>query len=180
MDQSLSGGSSTANTAIDPKDLPAGFTLQDPHQPGGNTTSHNTAAASASVQQQQQQQQKQSILEQVMEPDALARLRRIQLVKPQKASMLENAIIQLATTNKLTEPISDGKFIEMLERQLAQEHRQNSSNRNDSNMNDNDNSNDTAVSSSAKHISSNSGISIRRKKYAMDSDDDDDNDDDLL
>ena len=122
------------------------------------------------------QQQKQSILEQVMEPDALARLRRIQLVKPQKATMLENAIIQLATTNKLTEPITDGKFVEMLERQLAQEHRRNDT------INDNNDSTTTTGLSSSSHInsSSSSGISIRRKKYAIDSDDDDDNDDDLL
>ena len=121
------------------------------------------------------QQQKQSILEQVMEPDALARLRRIQLVKPQKATMLENAILQLATTNKLTEPITDGKFVEMLERQLAQEHRRNDT------INDNNDTTTTGLSSSS-HInsSSSSGISIRRKKYAIDSDDDDDNDDDLL
>ena len=181
MDQSLSGGSSTANTAIDPKDLPAGFTLQDPH--GRNNTNSAGAGTNASM---QQQQQKQNILEQVMEPDALARLRRIQLVKPQKATMLENAIIQLATTNKLTEPISDGKFIEMLERQAAQDSRHNHNMRNNANTNDHnnnhpDNATTTALSSSSnKIINSSSGISIRRKKYAIDSDDDDDNDDDLL
>ena len=177
MDQSLSR-SSTTTTAIDPNDLPAGFSLQDPNNHGGNSTSNNnnntnSAAANASA----MQQQKQSILEQVMEPDALARLRRIQLVKPQKATMLENAIIQLATTNKLTEPITDGKFVEMLERQLAQEHR-----RNDTINDNNDTTTTTTGLSSSSHInsSSSSGISIRRKKYAIDSEDDDDNDDDLL
>ncbi len=177
MDQSLSGASAI-NTAIDPKDLPAGFTLQDPHGGGSNNTNAAGAGTNASM---QQQQQKQSILEQVMEPDALARLRRIQLVKPQKATMLENAIIQLATTNKLTEPISDGKFIEMLERQAAQESRNNHNMRNNATMNDNNNHDNatTALSSSSNPINSSSGISIRRKKYAIDSDDDD-NDDDLL
>ena len=181
MDQSLSGASAM-NTAIDPKDLPAGFTLQDPH--GSNNTNSAGAGTNASM---QQQQQKQNILEQVMEPDALARLRRIQLVKPQKATMLENAIIQLATTNKLTEPISDGKFIEMLERQAAQDSRHNHNMRNNANTNDHnynhpDNATTTALSSSSSNpiINSSSGISIRRKKYAIDSDDDDDNDDDLL
>ena len=178
MDQSsLLGGSTTTNTAIDPNDLPAGFTLQDPHHNGGNTNiSNGSTATNASM--QQQQQQKQSMLEQVMEPDALARLRRIQLVKPQKATMLENAILQLATTNKLSEPISDGKFVEMLERQIAQEHRRSA---HASTRNDNDDTTATLSStSSASNINSSSGISIRRKKYAIDSDDDDENDDDLL
>jgi programmed cell death protein 5 len=176
MDQSLLGGSSTTNTAIGPNDLPAGFTLQDPHQHSNGGNANNNSAATNASMQQQQQQQKQSILEQVMEPDALARLRRIQLVKPQKATMLENAIIQLATTNKLTEPISDGKFVEMLERQLAQEHRRSDA----SAMNDNQDTTTATLSSSSSNINRSSGISIRRKKYAIDSDDDDDNDDDLL
>jgi programmed cell death protein 5 len=174
MDQSLTS-TSGSHTPIDPNDLPAGFTLQDPH--GGNA--HNNSALQQ--QQLQQQQQKQSILEQVMEPDALARLRRIQLVKPQKAAMLENAILQLATTNQLTEPLSDGKFVEMLERQIALEHRRNHHN-NAANKNGNDDTTATTEmsSSSNNNINSSSGISIRRKKYAIDSDDDDDNDDDLL
>jgi programmed cell death protein 5 len=167
-----------ASTGLDPTDLPAGVTLQDPHGGNHNLSSNgnsapNSNATATQQQQQQQQQQKQSILEQVMEPDALARLRRIQMVKPQRAKMLENAMIQLASSNQLTEPISDGKFVEMLERQVAQENRNNAK-RNDANNVTND------TSSSLEHINSSSGISIQRKKYAMDSDDDDDNDDDLL
>jgi programmed cell death protein 5 len=151
-----------SNTAIDPQDLPAGFTLQDPHSNSNNNSNTNAGAAV-------QQQQRQSILEQVMEPDALARLRRIQLVKPKKAQMLENAIIQLATSNTLTAPISDGKFVEMLERQLAQDHHKMSASASDNNSNDTTSSKKSGM------------ISIQRKKYAMDSDDDDDdNDDDLL
>jgi programmed cell death protein 5 len=145
---------------LDPSDLPEGFTTV----PGaaGSPLNHSgsgggTGAASAGSRQQQQADadaQKQAILEQALTPDALARLRRIKLVKMEKAVHLENVIASMALSGKLPGQINEGKLIEMLER----------------------GSRGAAASSAASERT----IRIERKKYALDSDDDDDNDDDLM
>jgi len=127
---------------IDPSELPAGFTT------GGSI---DPKQQEQQMKQQQMEEQKQSILTQVMTPEALARLRRIKLVKPQKATQVENALVSMAMSNKLPGRITEAKLIEMLERNSQKE---------------------SAASSGS--------ISIQRKRYAMDSDDEDDNDDDLL
>lgn len=123
-----------------PSDIPEGFSAADPH--GGGSEQHQK--------QQQMEQQKQAILEQALTPDALARLRRIKLVKADKVAKLENAIASMAASGKLPGPINEGKLIEMLERGSAKEQN-----------------------------AADARISIQRKRYAFDSDDDDDNDDDL-
>ena len=121
---------------------PKAFTATDPHGSG---------VADPKLQQKQQaEEQKQAILEQALTPDALARLRRIKLVKAEKAAKVENAIAAMAMSGKLPGRINEGKLIEMLERGNASASKQN----------------DTQ-------------ISIQRKIYDLDSDDDDDNDDDL-
>ena len=126
---------------LQPGDIPEGFTATDPHGGGANPKQQ---------QKQQAEEQKQAILEQALDPDALARLRRIKLVKPEKAGKVENAIAAMAMSGKLPGLINEGKLIEMLERGNAS-----ASNKADTQ------------------------ISIQRKRYAMDSDEDDDNDDDL-
>ena len=123
---------------VDPQDLPAGFTMQNPH---------GSAVAEGAPQQQP--------MEQFMEPDALTRLRRIQLVNPDKAKRVEQAILQLARSGQLQGRISDGKLVELLERSVASAQR-------------------AGAGSSAR------SISIQRKKYSGMDSDDDDNDDDLL
>jgi programmed cell death protein 5 len=125
---------------LDPSELPQGFTATDPN----STTGPQNAATS-------QDQQREGILEQALTPEALTRLRRIKLVKAEKAIKVENAIVAMALSGKLPDRINEGKLIEMLERGNARQ------------------------SSSAAANS----ISIQRKKYALDSDDEDDNDDDL-
>ena len=96
---------------------------------------------------------KQMILEQACTQEALARLGRIKLVKPDKAASVENMIVSLAVQGKLPGKINEGKLIEILER---------------GNM------------KKAGASDSGSKISIQRKRYAFDSDDDDDDDEDLL
>ena len=140
---------------LDPSDLPEGFTTV----PGAAGSPLKSGSGGGAGGQQQQQQaeadaQKQAILEQVLTPDALARLRRIKLVKMEKAVHLENVIAGMALSGKLPGQINEGKLIEMLER----------------------GSRSAAASSAASERT----IRIERKKYAFDSDDDDDNDDDLL
>lgn len=91
-------------TQLDASELPEGFTMADP----------GPAQPQQQQKQQQQQEQKQAILEQALTQDALARLRRIKLVK--NVDALENGIVSMAMTGKLPGPITEGKLIEMLER----------------------------------------------------------------
>jgi programmed cell death protein 5 len=131
---------------ISPNDMPEGFSTHDPTGAGKSQQGGGKGGGS----QQQQQEQKDAILQQALTPEALARLRRIKLVKPPKAAQLENALVNMAVNGKLPGRVSEAKLIEMLERKLA------------------------------GSAASDSGIRIQRKKYAFDSDDEDDNDDDLM
>jgi programmed cell death protein 5 len=135
-------------SSINPNDMPAGFSSVDPT--GAANASQQGGKGGAS--QQQQTEQKEAILQQALTPEALARLRRIKLVKPPKAAQLENALVNMAVNGKLPGRVSEAKLIEMLERGIK------------------------GSAGSAE----NSGIRIQRKKYAFDSDDEDDNDDDLM
>jgi programmed cell death protein 5 len=142
---------------LDPSDLPEGFTTEPSDIAAGRVGGPGGDAAHQQQQRRQQQAeidaQKQAILEQALTADALARLRRIKLVKRDKAAHVENVIAGMAMSGKLPGPINEGKLIEMLERGNRA----------------------SSSSSSAERT-----ISIQRKKYVLDSDDDDDNDDDLL
>ena len=134
------------HATIDPSELPQGFQAAVPSQGG--------AAASGQQQQQQQaaaaEEQRLAILQQALTAEALARLRRIKLVKESNAKQVENGIIAMAMNGKLPARITEAKLIEMLER------------------------------GSAAKAQKQTSISIQRKKYAFDSDDDDDDDEDLM
>ncbi|KAG7343582.1 double-stranded DNA-binding domain containing protein [Nitzschia inconspicua] len=134
---------------VDPNDLPEGFTAVDPNN--ANNPSAQQAAEAENFKKQAIQEQKQMILEQAMDNEALARLGRIKLVKPEKATQVENTIISMAMQNKLPGRISEAKLIEILERSNRQ---------------------------GAAQAHASSSINIQRKSYALDSDDDEDDDDD--
>jgi len=142
----MDGSNISANVTAD--EIPEGFTSADPNRAAGAS---GGPGADSQSKAQAAEAQKQAILEQAMTPEALARLRRIKLVKAEKAAKLEGAIAQMAMNGRLPGPINEGKLIEMLERQGAQEGK-----------------------------AASTRISIQRKKYAFDSDEDDDDDDDLL
>ncbi|EED95275.1 predicted protein [Thalassiosira pseudonana CCMP1335] len=129
-------------------EIPDGFFLADPS--GGPKQPSSTASDQAA----QRDAQRQAVLEQAMTPDALARLRRVKLVKKDRASAVEAMIANMAMQGKLDCKISEGKLIEMLE---------------------------GIHGAQQKKAGGDAGkISIQRKKYNFDSDDEDDNDDDLL
>lgn len=128
---------------LNPQELPDGFTMHDPHQSSSDVGGGN-------AEQQQQKAQVEAMLEQMLTGPALARLRRVRMVRPQQAAIVEKTLIGMAP--RLTERVSEGKLIELLERGNAV---------------------------TKKKTAATSSISIQRKKYAIDSDDDD-NDDDLL
>jgi programmed cell death protein 5 len=129
---------------INPGDVPDGYSTVDPNGP---------SQANAGDQQKQQaiKEQKGMILEQACTQEALARLGRIKLVKPEKVTAVENSIVSMAMQGKLPGKISEAKLIEILER----------------------------GSMTPGGAAPASRISIQRKRY-YDSDDEDDNDDDLL
>ncbi|RDD44117.1 Programmed cell death protein 5 [Trichoplax sp. H2] len=72
---------------------------------------------------QQQEQQvkareaeaKNSILSQILAQDARTRLNSIALVKPEKASMIENMLINMAKTGQLGGKVSEAQLIKLLE-----------------------------------------------------------------
>ena len=112
----MDGSNISANVTAD--EIPEGFTSADPNRAAGAS---GGPGADSQSKAQAAEAQKQAILEQAMTPEALARLRRIKLVKAEKAAKLEGAIAQMAMNGRLPGPINEGKLIEMLERQGAQE-----------------------------------------------------------
>lgn len=141
--------SNVAPADIAPSDLPDGFTLEGPGQAfegsGGRSRATDRTA--------EQDAQRQAILEQVMTPGALARLRRVKIVKKERALAIEVMIANMVMQKKMDSKVTEGKLIEMLEEIVVAQHQK----QGDA-----------------------SKISIQRKKYTFDSDDEDDDDDDLL
>jgi programmed cell death protein 5 len=99
----------------------------------------------------EKEQQRISILDQILDASAGDRLKRLNLVRKDKARSVEDSLIKAAMSGQLRGKVTDTQLITMLE-QL-----------------------DSAAGSGA---SGNKSVSIQRRKYGMDSDDDD-NDDDL-
>jgi programmed cell death protein 5 len=137
---------------IQPDELPDGFTAASSVAGGRN----NNNADSLS---NERELQREALLEAALTPEALERLKRIKLVKAEKASHVESTIVSMFSQGKLSEPINEGKLIEMIERMSA------------------------AGSGSGTGMNScaSGKINIQRKRNTLlDSDDDMDNDDDLF
>lgn len=105
------------STEVSAEEIPEGFTAADPNNPDAAAVAGGGGGASAAAAQAEAAQaQREAILQQALTPDALARLRRIKLVKPDKAKSVENAIASMAMQGKLPGPVNEGKLVEMLER----------------------------------------------------------------
>merc|ERR1719350_2064920 len=62
------------------------------------------------------QEKKRIMLRQLMESDAMERLNRLRLVKPEKAGQVENIIIQRAQSGALQNKMADGDLMKILEK----------------------------------------------------------------
>jgi len=63
---------------------------------------------------EQVEQQKQSLLRQILTPEARQRLNNLKMVKPEFAAQLELQLIQLAQSGRLNIPLSDEQLKELL------------------------------------------------------------------
>jgi programmed cell death protein 5 len=135
---------------IQPDELPDGFTTIS-SVTGGKSSSN------ADSNSKERELQREALLEAALTSEALERLKRIKLVKPEKASRVEATIVSMFTQGKLSEPINDGKLIEIIERMSAV-----------------GSGAGTGVRSGAA-----GRINIQRKRNTL-LDSDDDNDDDLV
>ncbi|KAI0509160.1 double-stranded DNA-binding domain-containing protein [Xylaria bambusicola] len=77
---------------------------------GGASGGHNEAEA----QRQQEAEARQSILNQILHPEAADRLGRIRLVKESRAADIENRLITLARTGQLRQKVTEAQLKELL------------------------------------------------------------------
>ena len=63
---------------------------------------------------QQVEQQKQSLLRQIMTPEARQRMNNLKMIKPEFATQLELQLIQLAQAGRLSIPLTDDQLKELL------------------------------------------------------------------
>ena len=71
-------------------------------------------------QMRQQEEMKHSILSQVMDQQARARLNTLKISKPEKAQMFENMVIKMAQMGQLRGKLGDAQFVSLLESINAQ------------------------------------------------------------
>ena len=86
---------------VDPSSLPEGF------RAAGNPEEE--------ARLQEQEEQKQSILKQILTPEAFERLGRVKLTRREKATQLETQLIQMAMRGELQKQIAEPDLIALLE-----------------------------------------------------------------
>merc|ERR1712043_1078 len=65
---------------------------------------------------EQQEEMRHQILHQVLDQQARARLNTIALTKPDKAAMVENALVQMARSGQIQSKMSEAQFKGLLEK----------------------------------------------------------------
>ncbi|KAK0426645.1 hypothetical protein QR680_009823 [Steinernema hermaphroditum] len=89
--------------------------LQGPGGAGGVGNKQNDAQARQAA-AEQQEEMKNSILSQCLHQDAIVRLSNLAAVKPEKARMVENMIIQMARRGQIAGKMSDTALRQLLDR----------------------------------------------------------------
>ncbi|CAJ1387910.1 unnamed protein product [Effrenium voratum] len=67
-------------------------------------------------QQQEMEERKRIMVRSILEPEALERLSRIGLVKPEKKDQVEMMLLQQAQSGRITEKISDSQLSQLIEK----------------------------------------------------------------
>ncbi|KAH3685516.1 hypothetical protein WICPIJ_003510 [Wickerhamomyces pijperi] len=75
----------------------------------------NAGQSPSSSPQSQQQSGLNAALDQVLEPEAKARLSRVNLVKPERARAVEQYIMKLAQTGQIRRKLSEDDIVEILD-----------------------------------------------------------------
>ncbi|CAJ1329201.1 unnamed protein product [Effrenium voratum] len=70
-------------------------------------------------QQQEMEERKRIMVRSILEPEALERLSRIGLVKPEKKDQVEMMLLQQAQSGRITEKISDSQLSQLIEKMSA-------------------------------------------------------------
>jgi DNA-binding TFAR19-related protein (PDSD5 family) len=83
-------------------------------------TQHSGAGSDEQAAQQKKMQEeaeahRKNLLTQILEPDAYQRLSRIALVRPDRATHLENSLIKMASSRQLSGKVTDKQLVQMLE-----------------------------------------------------------------
>ncbi|KAL2023519.1 hypothetical protein VTK56DRAFT_2127 [Thermocarpiscus australiensis] len=81
---------------------------------GGAKAGSNGGGQEQAQRQQQEAEARQSILNQILQPEAADRLGRIRLVKEQRATDVENRLIMLAQTGQLRQKVTEEQLKELL------------------------------------------------------------------
>ncbi|XP_018803787.1 PREDICTED: programmed cell death protein 5 [Bactrocera latifrons] len=111
----------------------------------GSSDGNNAEKQQAQQEQMRQQEEmKHSILSQVLDQQARARLNTLKISKPEKAQMFENMVIRMAQMGQVRGKLDDAQFVSILE------------------------------SINAQMPQSKSTVKYDRRRAAIDSDDDDD------
>ncbi|KAI5696953.1 programmed cell death protein 5 isoform X2 [Diaphorina citri] len=87
--------------------------IQSQYQGGGGASGEQQKAAQE--RQEQIKDMKNSILSQVLDQSARARLNTIMLCKPEKAQQIENMICQMAQTGQIMNKLGENELIGLLE-----------------------------------------------------------------
>lgn len=70
----------------------------------------------AAEEAKKQEEMRESMISQILSPEAKERLGRIKLVKPEKARQVEDMLIMMARQHNLAAQVSDDQFKEMLDK----------------------------------------------------------------
>ncbi|CAG7827481.1 unnamed protein product [Allacma fusca] len=85
-------------------------------QGGNEANSKEDQAAAAAERKAEQENMKNSILNQILDQHALARLNTLRVAKPERAAMIEAILVNMMRTGQLRSKISEDEFVEILNR----------------------------------------------------------------
>ena len=99
-------------SAIDSSEIPEGFSAADPNAGSGGGGGQGGQKGPTAAERQAQVE---DVLSQVCDAGALERLKRIKIVRKDKANAIEQMLVQAAMSGKLPGKITEARLIEMLE-----------------------------------------------------------------